>query len=383
MTQPAQDHGGPPAGGDAVMVQTVLGPIPVGELGMTLPHEHIFNDLSEALYPGVRSFSADLADATVTPALAWLLREDPYACADNCGFDETDLEVVVEELEVFTRAGGRTVVNNTTGTGRRPAALVEVARRTGLNVVMAGGWCLSHGDDHTLTDADVDRMVTELVGEIRDGVEVPGHGAVRVGVIGEIGVGPRFTEAERATLVASCLAQVRTGVPLLIHLPGWQRRGHEVVDIVLEHGVDPSAVVLCHMDPSGKDTAYQREIAARGVWLEFDMIAMPFNFPGEGQSPSVEDTVTAVSGLVADGHGDRLLLSHDVFLKAMWTRNGGSGYGYVPTAFLPRLVEAGVPQRTAERLVTANPAELFVRAAHGVRGAVPAAVPAVVPAVER
>src|SRR4051812_38899519 len=86
---------------EPVTVQTVLGPVPSSELGMTLPHEHLFNDLSEALYPGVRSFSAALADAVVTPELAWLLREDPYACADNCGFDERDLETVVAELAVF------------------------------------------------------------------------------------------------------------------------------------------------------------------------------------------------------------------------------------------------------------------------------------------
>ena len=360
-----------------VLVQTVTGPVPVTELGMTLPHEHVFNDLSEAFYPGIRPFSRDLAHAPVTPAIAWLLREDPYASADNCGFDESDMETVVGELALFTAAGGRTIVNSTTGAGRRPAALVEVARRTGLQIVMAGGWCLSHGDVDTFTEDDVAQMTAELVGEIREGVALPGGERVRVGSIGEIGVGPSFTAAERATLVASCLAQVQTGVPLFIHLPGWQRRGHEVLDIVLEHGVDPSAVVLCHMDPSGKDTVYQREIADRGVWLEFDMIAMPFNFPGEGQSPSVEDTVVAVAGLVHDGHTGRLLLSHDMFLKAMWTRNGGSGFAYVPTAFLPRLVEAGVDEATAQGLMTTNPAELFTAAARtaatGTAGPVPGA----------
>jgi len=345
------------------MVQTVTGAISVHDLGMTLPHEHIFNDLSEAFYPGIRSFSKDLARAPVTPANAWLLREDPYSSADNCGFDETDMDTVLAELALYTGAGGRTIINSTTGAGRRPAALVEVAQRTGLQIVMSGGWCLSHGHVHTLTDADIARMTAELVGEIRDGVELPNGERVRVGSIGEIGVGPSFTAAERATLVASCLAQVETGLPLFIHLPGWQRRGHEVLDIVGEHGVDPSAVVLCHMDPSGKDTVYQREIAARGVWLEFDMIAMEFNFPGEGQSPSVEDTVDAVAGLIRDGHTDRLLLSQDMFLKGMWTRNGGNGFAYVPVAFVPRLIDAGVDAAVAHGLMTANPAALFTAAA--------------------
>jgi phosphotriesterase-related protein len=346
-----------------VLVQTVLGPVPASALGTTLTHEHLFNELTEAVHPGVRSFSRPLASAAVSAANAWMLREDPYSCTDNVRIDESDLDIVVDEASAFRDLGGRTIVNNTTGVGRRPAALVEVARRTGLNVVMAGGWCLAHGDDDVLTGNDVDRMVTELVGEIEDGVALSDGSRVRVGVIGEIGVGPRFTEAERATLVASCRAQLLTGVPLLIHLPGWQRRAHEVLDIVVAHGVDPHAVVLCHMDPSGKDLTYQREVADRGAWLEFDMIAMPFNYPGEGQSPSVQDTVDAVTGLIADGYHDQLLLSHDVFLKAMWTRYGGNGFGYVPAAFLPRLVENGVAPSVTQDLVTRNPAALFVAAA--------------------
>lgn len=157
-----------------------------------------------------------------------------------------------------------------------------------------------------------------------------------------------------------------TGLPLFIHLPGWQRRGHEVLDIVAEHGVDPSAVVLCHMDPSGKDTVYQREIAARGVWLEFDMIGMGLNYPGEGQSPSIDDTVDAVAGLIRDGHGDRLLLSHDTGLKVQWTRHGGSGFAYIPVAFVPRLIDAGVDAAVAQGLLTANPAGVFAAAAQSV-----------------
>ena len=356
----APTAGRPPA---PILVQTVTGAVSVDELGMTLPHEHLFGDLSEAVHPPVRLFPVDLADVPVTAEIAWLLREDPYSSRDNARIGADQGPIVADEMTAFTAAGGRTVIDSSTGTERQPTALLDLARRTGLQIVMSGGWCLSHGDVHTLTDEDVAGMTAELVGEIRDGVQLPGGERVRVGSIGEIGVGPSFTAAERATLVASCLAQVATGVPLFIHLPGWQRRGHEVLDIVAEHGVDPAAVVLCHMDPSGKDTVYQREIADRGVWLEFDMIAMKLNFPGEGQSPSVQDTVEAVVGLVRDGYGDRLLLSHDMFLKAMWARNGGSGFAYVPVAFLPRLVEAGVDAATAHGLMTTNPAALFTSAA--------------------
>jgi phosphotriesterase-related protein len=189
---------------------------------------------------------------------------------------------------------------------------------------------------------------------------------VRPGIIGEIGVGPSFTASERVTLLASAKAQTRTGLPLLIHLPGGQRRAQEVVDLVLAEGCDPRAVVLCHRDPSGADRAYQREVAARGVWLEFDMVGMPFNFVGEGQSPAVHETADAVAGLIADGFASQLLLSHDVFLKAMWTRYGGNGYAFVPAAFLPRLQRLGVDEQTIASLLTANPAAVFTAAARSV-----------------
>jgi len=90
---------------------------------------------------------------------------------------------------------------------------------------------------------------------------------------------------------------------------------------------------------------------------------MKFNFLGEGQSPSVEDSVDAVAGLIRDGHTDRLLLSQDMFLKGMWTRNGRDGFAYVPVAFVPRLIDAGVDAAVAHGLMTANPAALFTAAA--------------------
>lgn len=345
-----------------VMVQTVTGPVRADELGVTLTHEHLFGDLSDAFHLPSDPHLLEIVDAPVTPWIAAALREDPYGNRDNIRIDAEMIAEVAEEVAAFRAVGGRTVVDSSTGPERHPTDLRELARRTGLQVVMAGGWCLSHGDERQFTDDDVAAMTSELVGEIREGVLLPDGTRVRVGSIGEIGVGLDFTPAERATLVAACLAQVRTGLPLFVHLPGWQRRGHEVLDVVAEHGVDPGAVVLCHMDPSGRDTGYQREIADRGVWLGFDMVAMALNYPGEGESPSVADTTAAVAGLVEDGYAGQLLLSHDVGLKVQWARNGGTGLTYVPTAFVARLVAAGVDEQLARGLLTENPAALFTAA---------------------
>jgi phosphotriesterase-related protein len=354
--------------GDLVQVETVLGPVPLDSIGMTLMHEHIFDDLREAVRPATQPFLRENANRPVSAANAWALREDPYTSPDNCMLD--DLDATCEELALFAAAGGRTVVDNTTGIGRDPAALRDVARRTGLNLVMGGGWCLAHGHDSSFAARDPEDAAQELIEEIEQGTPLDDGSRVRPGIIGEIGVGPQFTDSERVTLLASAIAQTRTGLPLLIHLPGWQRRAHEVVDLLLAQGCDPSAVVLCHMDPSGSDPAYQREVAVRGVWLEFDMIGMPYNFPGEGQSPAVHETADAVANLIHDGLAGQLLLSHDVFLKGMWTRHGGNGYSFVPQAFLPRLVGLGVDPDVASGLLTRNPAALFANAARTLSAAV-------------
>ncbi|RNI24235.1 phosphotriesterase family protein [Flexivirga caeni] len=343
--------------------QTVHGPIPVSELGMTLTHEHLFTDLREAWHPAATPLAAAIANEPVSASNAWLLREDAYCSMDNCQLDDED--AACDELVLFGATGGMTLVENTTGVARNPAALVRVAQRTGVNVIMGSGWSLAHGNDDSYKDRNPDHLAQELVREIIGGVPLADGTRVRPGIIGEIGVGPSFTVSEHVTLIAACRAQCESGLPLLIHLPGWQRRGHEIVDTVIAEGVDPAAVVLCHMDPSGVDHSYQTELAARGVWLEFDMIGMQCNFPGEGRAPSAVDTAQVVARLIEEGLDSQLLLSHDVFLKSMLTRFGGNGYSFVPTIFTRMLKAEGVDARVVARLLTANPESLFTRAGRG------------------
>jgi phosphotriesterase-related protein len=188
---------------------------------------------------------------------------------------------------------------------------------------------------------------------------------VHAGVIGEIGVGPHFTPAEEHSLRAAARAQRATAVPLSVHLPGWKRHGHRVLDIVEEEGGLLGATVLCHMNPSHGDREYQRTLADRGAWIEYDMLGMEFYYPGEGQSPSDEENATAIARLLEDGYGDRLLLSHDVFVKTLLRTYGGFGYAHVLTGFADRLERHGVGRDVVLRLLTDNPRAVFETAAEG------------------
>jgi phosphotriesterase-related protein len=59
-------------------VQTVTGPVAVDELGIVLPHEHLFNDVSDCLSQPSHRFTEFLGASAVDGAAAWALRHDPY-----------------------------------------------------------------------------------------------------------------------------------------------------------------------------------------------------------------------------------------------------------------------------------------------------------------
>ncbi|MGW7595623.1 phosphotriesterase family protein [Streptomyces rubiginosohelvolus] len=288
------------SGPSPTTVTTVTGPVPNTGLGLTLTHEHLRNDVRKAVTTPADPRLGHLRDARTTPELAWLLREQPYACLDHCVLDDT--EGMLADLRAFAAGGGGTIVDVTPGgLGRDPAALRAFSEDGGVRVVMGSGWYLEPYHPRPLSPSDERGLAVALLAEFTEGADGTG---IRPGVIGEIGVSPRFTEGEHTALRAAARTQRETGVPLYVHLPGWQRRAHEVLDLVLgEYGVAPGAVVLCHMDPSHADPDYQRSVADRGVWLEFDMIGMPFRYPGEGQSPAPHETAHAIAGLIARGHG--------------------------------------------------------------------------------
>lgn len=338
-------------------VTTVLGEVDSSELGMVLPHEHLVCDISASYTPtGIPSYD-ELLRGRVSPGMMWLLRDFPTGSADNCRMD--DFESVLGELQSLREIGPATVIELTTPSeGRSIPRLQELSRSSGVNIIAGAGWYIEAAESIDTRAASIDDLVAELVGDFDDATNSPG-------VIGEIGISPSFSSFEERSLRAASIAQRVVGKPLFIHLPGWQRYGHRVLDIVLrDHNVDPRAVVLCHMDPSGLDFAYQKSLADRGVSLEFDMIGMPYFYrgSGEGQSPSVEDTCVAITGLVRNGYASQILVSHDMGLKSMLSVNGGNGLKYVPRLLADRLSQLGCAEDAVSRFMSDNVHNLFVAA---------------------
>ena len=205
-------------------------------------------------------------------------------------------------------------------------------------------------------------IADEIVRDVTEGIE---NTPVRAGIIGEIGVGIDFTAEERKSLRGAARAAARTQVALTIHMPGWKRRGHEVLDIVAEEGADLKHTILDHMNPSLIDFDYQASLAERGAFLEYDMIGMDYFYADQqAQSPCDEENAAAIKRLVDAGYLHALLLSHDVFLKMMLTCYGGFGYGYIMRHFVPRLRRHGLSGAQIHTLLVENPRRVFSAADH-------------------
>ncbi|HTI03531.1 MAG TPA: hypothetical protein VL752_21515 [Acidisoma sp.] len=339
-------------------VMTVLGPIPAAEMGVTLMHEHLLNDCSCWWHKPAAPERQRLACDPVHPGILGELRMDPFVNLDNCRLD--DERLAMAELLPVAALGGRTVVDPTcAGIGRDPLAHQRIARETDLHIVTGGGFYLEASHPARLARMSVEEIADEIVAEALDGI---GDSGVRIGIIGEIGISPNLTAMEERSLRGAAQAQARCGLPLMVHLPGWFRLGHRVLDIIAAEGGDLTHTVLCHMNPSGRDLDYQSSLADRGAFLEYDMIGMDFFYADQGvQCPSDDDNAVAIAALIERGHLGRVLLSQDVFLKMMLTHYGGFGYAYLQRHFLPRLGRHGVSKTSIQRLMIDNPRDVFWR----------------------
>jgi phosphotriesterase-related protein len=338
------------------VVRTVLGPIPVESMGVTLMHEHILLDTSSWWKRPCCASDIGFAERPLDVSMIGELRMNPFLNRDNCGL--FDVKVAIEELKSFVEYGGQTVVDPTNfGIGRDPSALQRISRRTGLNIVMGSGFYLEASHPDYVKTMSVEAVAEAIGADCGVSEDEP---EVCAGIIGEIGISKDFTPAEEKVLRGAARASRTSGAPLSIHLPGWERLAHRVLDVVESEGADLRHTVLCHMNPSLHDHKYQRSLADRGTFIEYDMIGMDYFYADQqAQSPCDEENAIAICKLIEDGYVDSVLMSQDVFLKMMLTRYGGFGYGYILKHFVPRLKRHGMDQSTIDRILIENPRRVF------------------------
>lgn len=340
----------------STIVQTVSGPITADSMGITLMHEHLLMSFATWHHPPKTASRMILRDAPVSLSILGELRMDPFVNLDN--LQQYDIDLAAGEVQQFADLGGSTLLDPTNrGIGRDSQALAAISRRTGLNVVIGSGYYLEVSHPPVVRQMSGDDIAAEIERDLKLGIDETG---IRAGFIGEIGVSARFTPEEEKVLRGAARAQKNCRVPLMVHLPGWERLAGRVLDIVAEEGAHLNAVILCHMNPSWRDFDYQCGLAQRGAYVEYDMISMDYYYADQdAQCPNDSENAGAIQRLIDSGYGDRVLISQDVFLKMMLTAYGGFGYGYILRHFVPRLRRLGVSEAAIRTLLVDNPRRVF------------------------
>jgi len=239
--------------------------------------------------------------------------------------------------------------------GRDPRALADLARWTGLNVVMGCGRYVAAARPAELVGAPAERLRDEVLCDLHEGV---GGTGIRAGIIGEIGTSDPLHPDEARMLWAAGEAQAATGRGLVIHLDPWGRNGHQVLDHALGAGADPARTMLAHLDPSLADLAYAGGLAARGATVAIDIWGDEDAYGGRGM-PTDDARICAVLAAFDEGWADRLALSQDVCLKSQLTVHGGPGYAHLLAVIAPRLRAAGLRDADLDQLFIDTPRRLL------------------------
>jgi phosphotriesterase-related protein len=302
---------------------TTLGPKSSHELGMILPHEHVFVDLRTWNTP-------DYAQAEV----------------------ESVLRLMAPEITRAQAAGVTAIVEcSTVGVGRRADIDRAVSEATGLPLLVPTGiyrepWIPDWAQAASESEL-AEWMLKELQGEIEDS-------RVQAGWIklsaGDEGITPSETKILRAAAAAGRATNAVIGSHTI--------RGRVVrdqLDILEAMSYAPRRFIWIHTQAE-PDFALHLEMARRGAWLEYDSIGNP-------EWVSEEHILQDILRLLDAGLGDHLLLSHDRGWYDPALPGGGTPkpYTYLAEQFLPKLRQAGVDEAAIRQLTHTNPFRAFAR----------------------
>lgn len=299
---------------------TTLGPRCADEVGMILPHEHLFVDLGPIE-------AASYKNANVAEAVA----------------------VMAPEVEKIKVQGVTALVECTPlGVGRRADIDLAISLATGFPVVLPTGIYREPWVPQWARDAHEDALVEWLVSELTQGIEQTGISAAWIKVsAGDDGL----TDVERKILRAAARAGAQTGAVIGSHtIRGWVVR--EQLQVIEDAGYRPDRFIWIHTQAE-PDVALHLEMGRRGVWLEYDGIG------GQSDTWYVERALH----LLDSGFEKQLLLSQDRGWYDPSKPGGGkvAPFTHLVAEFLPALRASGVDEQTIGQLTQHNPFGAYAR----------------------
>lgn len=302
------------------LLHTTLGPLARDQLGMILPHEHVFVDLRTPDQPGYAE--AEAADV---------------------------VRLMAPEIEAIKARGITALVEcSTGGVGRRADLDLAVSRATSFPIVVPTGNYREPWIPEWVREASEEALEEWMVDELDNGIEDTG---VRAGWIKLSAGDDGITPLEAKILRAAARAGARTGAIIGSHTI----RGRVVMDqldIIEQQGYRADRFISIHTQEE-PDFALNRAVADRGAWIEFDHV-------GRAPDDAVADLV--IRALEA-GYEAQMLISHDRGWYDPAQPGGGKPmpYTHLSDELLPLLEKRGVAPETIRRLTHDNPFNAYAR----------------------
>jgi phosphotriesterase-related protein len=220
-----------------------------------------------------------------------------------------------------------------------------IANHSQVHIVSATGHHKDLYATRYIGDDSINEISARNIRELTEGIDGT---STRAGVIKAGTSLDEITPAEDRVLRAAARAHLATGAPISTHTEAGTM-ALEQVAIFQEEGVDPSRVIIGHMDRR-LDESYLKSLLDTGVFVSFDQIS-------KKRYGSDEARAAMVRTLVDAGYTNQLLLSGDLARKSCQLAYGGEpGWVYLVEQFPVMLMEAGLSAPTVRELFVDNPA---------------------------
>jgi phosphotriesterase-related protein len=341
-------------------VMTVAGPIARRGLGGPRPHEHRSIDFLTIGQEAQTSHGYAYEDGSPSRWDEPLALENCYAARRNPFQFRAAMQLVraddaVEAARAFKAAGGGCIVDLTPiGVGRDPDTLREISKRSDVHVVMGTGFYVHDYHPPEIAAWDEEQIYELILAELQDGA---GSGAVKPGIIGEIGLDWPVHDREQTVLRAACRAQSETGYCLTIH-PGRDPAAPlDAVQRVLEAGGDPTRTIIGHLDRTLNSPAEYLELARSGCYLELDRFGLETSYypMADVDLPNDGARIAIVHELAEEGFLERVLASLDVDSPTRLTKYGGEGYEHLLKNVAPMMLRRGFSEGDIDTILRVNP----------------------------